>query len=132
MAQSQTPQGLDEELIPPIPRVNAPAQSFFEWRFVALGLLLPGIGLFLRGRRWDGLAVFVGTAWAVAMSALVGNRLVRVAAMAEGLDPPPWSAASLWADGLVASVSESSALPWPLIAMLIHVGAALFSAIRTT
>jgi len=132
LAQSRTPQGLDEELIPPIPRVNAPAQSFFEWRFVALGLLLPGIGLFLRGRRWDGLAVFVGTAWATGMSALVGARLVRAAAMAEGLEPSLWSASSLWTDGLVASVTESSALPWPLLAMLIHVGTALVSAVRTT
>lgn len=103
-------------------------QTFFGWPNFALGLLLPGLGLFVRGRRWDALAVLLGTAWASGMAALVGARIVRASAMAEGLEPLPWNAASLWAEGVLRSLSESSALPWPLLALTLHVGTAWVAA----
>lgn len=99
-------------------------QTFFGWPIFLLGLLCPGLGLFLRARRWDALAAFAGAAWASGMAALVGARLVREGAMAAGLPPIPWDDASLWAQGVLASVTDSTTLPWPLMALVIHVGAA--------
>jgi hypothetical protein len=128
LAQSRTPQGLEEELTPPVPRVNAPVPSFFGWPVFVLGLLCPGLGLFLRRRRWDALAVLIGVGWASGTAAVIGARLVREAAMAAGLPPTPWDDASLWGQGLIASVLDSSTLPWPLLALGIHVGAAWLAA----
>lgn len=103
-------------------------QSFFGWPVFVLGLVCPGLGLFLRRRRWDALAVLIGVAWASGTAAVLGARLVREAAMAAGLPPTPWDDASLWVQGLFAGALDSTTLPWPLLALGVHVGAAWVAA----